>query len=519
MDLSKELNLVLAWKRYKRDLQDMAFCDHPYETKIIDNNLEDWVSKLQTKLQNYDPSRCEIVNVPKKGFHLRPGSILTPADATIYHALLLKELSKIQKELLWSAVRERCSYILTEDQTTTNLFVNEYKGWSRFRETSLSYIDKGYEWVVFADISGYFENISIQRLISDLRAFGLTEEILKYLSKCLNRWAEPRSRGIPQGNRCSFILGEVYLNSIDKRLKNNKLEYCRYVDDIRIFCKSKGEAISALHGLTILLREKELNLQTTKSYIKNGKEAREIIDNVSSIIQATNDKLIFELKELLMHEMEYATPLYIEKGLASIGEDIYEFEVVHEIFDEYIKKKGMEFDKTIFHYCINRLAAARDNYGIEHCMSIILDRPEEFINIIPYFNKLVDDRARIIESLIQYFVDNKNVLDRQYFLLLRWIYNEKCFTEKVVNLCRDLSVRSGLDNYTKYYAWAILGECGDSADLDSIESGYNKANDELGKATIICAIKRMVEDRRNSVYSRAMGDGDLVKYAIKASKN
>jgi hypothetical protein len=519
MNISQELDLGLAWSRHKKDLSDMAFCDHPFQSEIIDSNLGDWIWRLEEGLADYSPSRCEVMNVPKKDFHLRPGAVLTPVDGTVYQALLLKEVDKIRRALLWGAQKERFSYILREDQTGPEWFVNEYRGWDNFREKSLSFVDSGYDWVVFADISAYFENISIGRLMSDLNAMRLSNETRDALSCCLNRWAEPKARGIPQGSRCSFILGEVYLNSVDKRLKNRQMKFCRYVDDIRIFCQSKREAVAALHSLTILLREKELNLQTAKSFIKHADEAREQIDNVAPVIASVEEDLRQELRHILSHDVPYATPLYIEEGMAAIDREAIELPAVREAFDEYIVKKGAGFNKSLFHYCIRRLGASKDSHAVRFCISVVLERPEEFAHMLPYFSKMTDERLAIAERLIDVFSGDEVVLDRHYFLLLRWIFKEQLTSDKIIGVCRELGFRAAVDMYTKHYAWAILGRNGDLADLDAIEAEYGRAEGELSKATIICCIRSMVVDRRNAVYSRALDDGVLVRYAVKQSRH
>ena len=103
MDLSTDLDIDLAWRRHKNDLNNACFSDHPYEVTIIDDNFLDWVSDLKVKLQNYNPSPCEIINIPKPYYHLRPGSVLTAEDATIYQGLLHFDSAKIRESMLWSA--------------------------------------------------------------------------------------------------------------------------------------------------------------------------------------------------------------------------------------------------------------------------------------------------------------------------------------------------------------------------------------------------------------------------------
>ena len=80
----------------------------------------------------------------------------------------------------------------------------------------------------------------------------------------LNRWAQPRAKGIPQGFSASDILAKIYLNPIDRALRNGGFTHLRYVDDIRIFCKSRLEAKRGLLLLNDLMRKRGLNLQSAK---------------------------------------------------------------------------------------------------------------------------------------------------------------------------------------------------------------------------------------------------------------
>jgi hypothetical protein len=383
---------------------------------------------------------------------------------------------------------------------------------------SLGYIDHGYKWVVFADISGCFENISLKRLSLDLRNLGVTENIVKSLSCCLNRWAEPKERGIPQGNRCSFILGEIYFDYIDKRLKYGDYTFCRYVDDFRIFCKSKGEAVKALHFLTQLVREKELNLQTAKSYILESQEAKKKLDKIAVIIREVEENLLIELSDIAQYDFGYSTPASIEIKIQMTEEDEVDLITIQRAFEKYIVADNSKFDKTFFHYCINRLGASKDSHAVDFCLEMVLERPEEFIHMLHYFSKLKERRLEIAEKLINIFKDADCLLERHYYLLLRWVYIEKLQSELILELCRKKGLNSCSDQYTKHYAWAIFGENGDAADLDAIEAQYNDIQNELSRAIIISSIRKMIKERRNSIYNRAKDDGILVQYAINRFK-
>lgn len=515
MKITVKLDLEMGWKRYKKDLKDMCFADHPYETFLIDANLAEYLSNLQTKLEGYTPSRSETIYIPKPNNHIRPGANLTPEDAILFQALIAYDIGKIREQTKWSSSDQRFSYILKEDQNDIQWFVNEYSGWKNFRLKSLEHIEAGYGFVLFADISGYFENISIQRLTSDLNNLGVDKEILKFLSGCLNRWAEPRSRGIPQGYRPSFILSEVYMNSIDLRLKNKGIKSCRYVDDFRIFCKTKHDAIDSLHILTKILREKELNLQTAKSFILEGEKAKQKIDGIAPVVTKIENDLKIELKKIIDANVPYATPRQIKIIFKKLDSHL-KLKTVVNAFKKFSSLSIEEFDKSLFHYCLNRLGASKDNSAVEYCVDLSSKKPEEIQFILSYFSNLDDLRVEIAETLIDKFTEHFH--SRQIYLLVRWLFTENISSGKILSFCRTISSRCETSTYSRDYAWALLGTHGDSSDLDEIESKYNSQKKDISKATILCSIRKMVEDRRNSIYGRALGESKIIDYAVKWAK-
>jgi retron-type reverse transcriptase len=519
MSLKGKLNLELAWKRYKYDQKERSFSDSPFESEIIDDNFKDWAFQLDNALDDYCPSRSEIINIPKKDFHIRPGTLLTSEDAAVYNALLLLEIDKIISALEWNSGVRSWAYVLKKNQTTNEWFTNQYRSWDSFRQKSATEC-KIYPWVVFADVSAYFENISLDRLISDLTDMGLSREVTDLLQKCLRRWTEPKSRGIPQGNGASSILGNVYFNSIDMRMSNRGLIYYRYLDDIRIFCGTLNQAVQALHLLTMFLREKELNLNTGKTFIRYGQDALNEIDTVTDIIRTIENKIKSSahkapnLKPLVIYESGYI--ISDSEEPSPNDEDL---KVVYQAFEEHMVSASFDFDKSLFHYCINNLGAAKDNYAVEFCLEALTHRSEEWEHILKYFSKLDGQRSDIAEKIIDLLNGNRHSLERHFFLVSKWIYQNRVASQKVLHFCRNLLLKTDIHDHTKHYAMAILGDFGDSSDLDAIEAEYSTAKREITKAVIICSIKRMVKTRRNSMYKRAEQDGQKVKFAIKASKN
>jgi hypothetical protein len=162
VELADRLNLDLAFKRVKKDIQEQCFISHPYEIELIESDFDVWINTLREKLReklkrklNFDKS--VIIDIPKKGWHLRPGNILTLEDHVIYSAILLDGIEQIKKHTSWSAKKKRFSFILLEDQSKNEWFEFRLGCWELFRKECLELINKEYDWMSVArklDFSG-----------------------------------------------------------------------------------------------------------------------------------------------------------------------------------------------------------------------------------------------------------------------------------------------------------------------------------------------------------------------------
>jgi len=111
---------------------------------------------------------------------------------------------------------------------------------------------QGYRYVLDADISGFFDNLShtaIMRELSDVVADG---NILRLVEKFLRAGVmeggkiRPTSVGTPQGGVASPLLANIALNVLDWHLHEHGFRFVRYADDFVVLCRSEDEAKEAL---------------------------------------------------------------------------------------------------------------------------------------------------------------------------------------------------------------------------------------------------------------------------------
>jgi hypothetical protein len=96
------------------------------------------------------------------------------------------------------------------------------------------------------------------------------------------------SQGIPIGNQAEGFIANIFLKEADEALFNLNINFGRYVDDYRVFTKSKNEAIKASIILQEHLLKIGINLNAAKTKIAEAKE------NIIEIIKKSKLSIISE---------------------------------------------------------------------------------------------------------------------------------------------------------------------------------------------------------------------------------
>ena len=515
--LAELLDLELAWQRIKLDIPDCVFTRNPFEVRLLEGDLSGYLNNLNRQIRNdeYHPKPMYICNVPKGNGLVRPGPILSIEDRIIYYACLGACVSNIYETLRWPQEMVDFSYPISNEFENVKWLKNRFIGWKKFRTVSLKKLETDISHVIMTDISIYYENINIMTLMSDLSGALVDDDIIKLLSKCLNRWAQSTGRGIPQGCVPSHLLGKLYLNSVDLNLRAMGYEHLRYVDDIRIFCGSEAEAKEALVDLTELLRKRGLNLQSAKTKIYESDEAKTIVDGVQPILQP----IMKELNEALGTDNPYFSAAQADELLEQMEADT-PIEVLTQAFQEHFINKGEEdFDKTLFHFLLKRLGKSKSGIAVAYCLDLLKTHPEETADILKYFQSI--DVIEQIENLVVEFLRSEHaVYPYQDYQILEWFseYPENP-SEDLLAIARRMAFANSPPKYLRVVSRKLVGEFGTSADLERLESLYSELDDEIEQCNIICCLKNMEPIRRNSFLGTVQHDGKLVQIASNLVKN
>ncbi len=131
---------------------------------------------------------------------------------------------------------------------------------------------QGYRYVLDADVSGFFDNLShsaIMRELSDVVADG---NILRLVEKFLKAGVmeggkiRPTRVGTPQGGVVSPLLANIALNVLDWHLHERGFRFVRYADDFVVLCRSEDQAKEARALVEHLLADRlGLSLSSEKT--------------------------------------------------------------------------------------------------------------------------------------------------------------------------------------------------------------------------------------------------------------
>ncbi|MBC2776765.1 antiviral reverse transcriptase Drt3a [Parasphingopyxis marina] len=123
-----------------------------------------------------------------------------------------------------------------------------------------------------ADVTAFYDNINRQTLISEIDSDQLLSHGSKrYIKQALSSYGSlaNSATGIPRGLGVSAFLSELYMRSIDEKIRQlpRVIFYARYVDDmIIIFARTAGDdTASYVDEISDILTEKHLTLNATKT--------------------------------------------------------------------------------------------------------------------------------------------------------------------------------------------------------------------------------------------------------------
>ncbi len=224
---------------------------------------------------SYSPAYRVERDVPKANGTLRYSLEQTIVDRFVYQ-FLATQLAPTLDPLISARVLSHRVRPRDSKGKLKTLFKAGVGQWCRFEE--LASADVEVLFVVEADVQTFYESISLDVIKHGLSSAisvanisesqkGKLNRFAKILVQHLRAWTYKADRGLPQNRDASSFLANLVMREIDDQMINDGLDYFRYMDDVRIRCKSHSEARQALALLCVRLREIGLSLNSRKTKI------------------------------------------------------------------------------------------------------------------------------------------------------------------------------------------------------------------------------------------------------------
>jgi hypothetical protein len=222
-------------------------------------------------------------------------------------------------------------------------------------------------YVVVADIADFFARIYSHPLEQVLGRATRRSPQAYCILRMVKNWNAFVSYGLPVGLSGSRLLAEAALVEVDAALLAAGRTFCRYSDDIRIFCRSEREARVALeHLAAVLFNTQGLTLQPSKTKIVSQEKylARFTTSGERIELESLTDKL-HDLLDAAGFENDYEDEIDTDNIPEDIKDEIDRLNMI-EVLKEQIDAESQ--DVVVMRFVLHRLK----QLGIEDAVDIVL---------------------------------------------------------------------------------------------------------------------------------------------------
>jgi hypothetical protein len=304
---------------------------------------------------SYQPDKLLTFLYPN--FHADfPGKVRRFAVAQPVDQLILQyEVGRIV-EKIDSIISDRvCSFRLDGNSRKYLpwAFKNSKASWQRLRDRSIEVLRAGRHSIMCrTDVAKYYPSVNTDILEKLLRAHSCDDSAVRRIVQVLESWQRVDGlKGLPIGVEASAVLGNVFLEQIDRGLIEAGGDHFRFADDIFIFAENRsiGDALVNVVDEKLTIMGLERSIEKTQWF-----------DDPDEAISYLRKPWLVSLGSALRNEPKF------------LGKRALRF-----VFDRLFEDVS-QTNPSDFRYIVNALEGQKDDYGCE-----LLARSAALMNVDP----------------------------------------------------------------------------------------------------------------------------------------
>ena len=403
-------------------------------------------------VKNYHPSKVAEFQVPKSPYASRPGRYLRIEDRVVYQAIVNGIASLIDRSLESRDVVYSFRVAKNRENKLTEHGVSR---WLEMRK-ALRRQRNQFKYLVRTDLVGYYEHIDYHALMTQMELLNVGKPVVKLLRILLNRWETSHRHGLPPNFEPSSVLGNLYLDPIDKSMVRAGFRYFRFMDDIYIQCGSQLEARKALQFLTNECRRRRLFLNSTKTEVMKG-------IGIDSFLNPDNDDL---------QNIDY---------LIDVGDSSEATTLIHRLAKKVVSKNNLK--EREYKFLLGRLRKTKDPLLVEKSLDMLENYPQLSSQVSHYLKAFAFRRPRIERRIFSFLASDSNIFPWQEMWLLRCLFGCKKIGRENLNWLR-MRAQSSQPWFNLSLYLLLLGRYGDESDRDFCW-GFLGVNPEVDRAVLL----------------------------------
>lgn len=402
---------TIEWAlEHLKKYNDTDIFHKPFELDAIHFGKDQFIKDLSSRnILEYKTRPYRRCLVPKQRYGFRLATQLDPIDTIFYLCLILEAGEKMEKARLASNKNISFSYRFLPDSTDFRIF-DKSIGYVEFQKYS-GELAKQYNYVAVTDIADFYPRIYHHRLENALNA-SLRDlpNHAKAIKSLVHNWSQSVSYGIPVGSAPSRLLADLVIDDVDRLLLSEGIIFTRFVDDYRIFSKTRQEAYKNLSKLANALYDTQhgLTLQAQKTKILTSEEF------IKDILETAHKK---EIDSLSSRFREILSDLGLDDPYESFNMDDLSDDQkkslqslnLEALLNEQISKE--EFDIPLTKFLINRIGRLKYTNALRKLMNNIDSLHPVLPEIIRYVAEIGEGlspstRERVGDHLLKKLEDS-----------------------------------------------------------------------------------------------------------------